>query len=300
MVDVVAAVDVGGTRIKSALVDASLRPLVELSRPTPAGLADRFGPTVEGIVRDLVEAGRGADVTVRGCGIVVPGLVDEDTGTGLLAVNLGWRDIPIAAPVREALAMPVRLGHDVRAGLLAESRVGAARGIPNVLFLPIGTGIAGALLVDGHVLSASGYAGELGHVVVEPGGARCACGGWGCLETVSSGSAIRRRYREVTGDDVGADVVADRAAGGDPAAAQVWQGAVTGLARAVATTVTMTGAELVLVGGGVAESGERLLGPLRVELASLLTFQRVPRIQRAQLGDRAGCIGAACLAWDAA
>jgi glucokinase len=300
MVDVVAAVDVGGTRIKSALVDASLDPVVELSHPTPVDLTDRIGPTVSDIVDDLVEATGGSALTIRGCGIVVPGLVDEESGTGLLSVNLGWRDLPIAAAVSDALAMPVRLGHDVRAGLLAESRVGAARGASNVLFLPIGTGIAGALLVDGHILSASGYAGELGHVVVEPGGVVCACGGSGCLETVSSGSAIRRRYREATGDDVGADVVADRAASGEPAAAAVWQGAVTGLARAVATTVTLTGAELVLVGGGVAESGDRLLEPLGTELASMLTFQRMPRIERAGLGDRAGCIGAACLAWDAA
>ncbi len=300
-VDVVAALDVGGTRIKGALVAPSLTARVELVRPTPAEPALGLTAALAEVVEDLAAAasGSGEDLRVVGGGVVVPGLVDEVHGTGVLSVNLGWRDLPVTAPLAARLGVPVTLGHDVRAGLLAETRAGAARGARNAIFVPVGTGIAGALLLDGRVVRADGYAGELGHVVVEPDGERCACGARGCLETVSSGAAIRRHHREATGLDAAAEVVAARAAAGDGPAARVWARAVRGLARALAATVSLTGVELVLLGGGVAESGEALLGPLRDDLGTLLTFQRVPRVERAALGDRAGCIGAACLAWDA-
>ena len=96
-------------------------------------------------------------------------------------MNHGWRDLPIRAQVTEAVRIPTVVGHDVRAGLVAEARLGAAVGARDALFLPLGTGIAAALMVDGHVLSGGGWAGELGHVSVDPDGPPCACGGTGCL-----------------------------------------------------------------------------------------------------------------------
>jgi glucokinase len=166
--------------------------------------------------------------------------------------------------------------------------------------MPLGTGIAGALLLDGHVVSADGWSGELGHVVVEPGGAQCPCGQRGCLEMVASASAVEHAYAARSGEGVGADVVAARVAAGEPAAQEVWARAVDALARALVMTVTLTGVDLVLVGGGLSRSGELLLAPLREAVDTAMTFQRRPRIITAALGDRAGCLGSACLAWDLA
>jgi glucokinase len=191
------------------------------------------------------------------------------------------------------------VGHDVRAGLLAESRLGAARGARHALFLPVGTGIAGALMLEGVLVSADGWAGELGHMVVDPSGPPCACGAVGCLETIGSAAAVERAFAVQAGERRTAEQVAALVATGDPVATLVWQGAVSALGAAVAATVTLTGVDLVLVGGGLAESGETLLAPLRADLDGRLTFQRRPRVQKAALGDRAGCLGAACLAWDA-
>ena len=127
--------------------------------------------------------GTHAPVRLVGCGVVVPGLVDERRGVGLWSANLGWRDLPVGEAVTARLQVPTAVGHDVRAGLLAETRLGAARGARHALFLPVGTGIAGALLLEGVLISADGWAGELGHMVVDPAGA-----------------AVRMRRRGVPGD----------------------------------------------------------------------------------------------------
>lgn len=317
---VVAAIDVGGTRIKAALVDRSLTVIAQRTDPTPANIGDELGAvaraTFDRLLTTCDELGR--EVRVVGCGLVAPGLVDESNGTGVLSVNLGWRDLQIRDTVEAALDLPTAIGHDVRAGLVAETRLGAARESHNVLFMPIGTGIAGALMLDGRAVSANGQAGELGHLIIEPDGPLCSCGGRGCLETLASAPAIARDYTALatgatrahtfsavsgsprsTGHAVDAEMVARRTTEGDALAVKVWSRAVKALARAVVATVTITGIELVVVGGVLAQSGETLLRPLRAGVAELMTFHRRPEIVSAALGDRAGCLGAACLAWDA-
>lgn len=300
----VAAVDVGGTRIKAALVDRSGSELVSLTEPTPAGL-DVPGALVAAVVASVdalrkraAEGGRAAE-PFR-CGVVVPGIVDDEEGVARWSANLGWRDLPVVEPLTDALGVPVVLGHDVRAGLVAETRFGAAQGFSNVLFMPIGTGIAGALMLDGRVVVAQGWSGELGHVVVVPDGPRCGCGARGCLEALASASAIERSYAASTGQRLTGDAIARLVSDGDEKARAVWATAVEALARAVVTTTTLTGVSRVLVGGGLARSGEVLLHPLREAVQASLTFQRMPTIVQAALGDRAGCLGAACLAFDLA
>jgi glucokinase len=299
--DVVAAVDVGGTRIKAALVTAAYDTLAAVTTPTPKGVTADIGGVVQATVTDLLARAADDDRPARlvGCGVVVPGLVDEVRGVGVFSVNLGWRDLPVRDPVASLLGVPTVVGHDVRAGLLAETRLGAARGARHALFLPVGTGIAGALLLDGAVVSADGRAGELGHLVIDPAGPLCGCGATGCLEVIASAAAIEREYAARTGATVAAEEVAVRAAAGDPDATAVWARATAALAQAIVATVTITGVDLVLIGGGLAESGAALLDPLRADVASRLTFQRPPRLERAALGELAGCLGAACLAWDA-
>lgn len=297
---VVAAVDVGGTRIKGSLVDRELTVLAQTTTPTPGDVAADIASAVESVVDGLRRQATGCgELDLVGCGVVVPGIVDVTRGVGVRSVNLGWSDLPIRDLAASRLGLPVVVGHDVRAGLLAETRLGAARGERQVVFAPIGTGIAGALLLDGAIIEGDGRAGELGHVVIDPDGPACPCGQRGCLETLASAGAVERAYAARTGTPVSAELVADRVARGEPEAREVWDRAVTALGRAITTVVTLTGVDLVLIGGGLAESRELLLAPLRADVAARLTFQRKPRIERAALGDRAGSLGAACLAWDA-
>ncbi|TWP34120.1 ROK family protein [Leekyejoonella antrihumi] len=294
---VVAAVDVGGTRIKASLVDRSYTVVTQTTVATPANIREDIGQVVTSTVRSLLADAPAA--SLAGVGVVVPGLVDEAGGIGRLSVNLGWRDLPIRDAVAQGVDVPVVLGHDVRAGLLAESRLGAARGHANVLFMPLGTGIAGALMLDGVVIAADGWAGELGHVVIDPDGPVCPCGQRGCLEVLGSASAVERAYAAATGQSASAEEVAHRTEAGDPVAGEVWNAAVAALGRGIVATVTLTGVDRVVVGGGLAQSGEVLLAPLRADVMARLTFQRPPQIVPAALGDRAGSLGAACLVWDA-
>jgi glucokinase len=214
----------------------------------------------------------------------------------VFSANFGWRELPLRRLLEERTGLPVAFGHDVRAGGLGEGALGAARGVRDFLFLALGTGIAGAAVLDGRPYAGGGYAGEVGHVVVEPGGRRCGCGARGCLETVASARAIAERY----GDEATAAQVAARCAGGEARACAVWSGAVAALADALAMYVSVLAPELIVVGGGLSEAGDQLLRPLDAALGERLTFHRRPRLRRAALGDQAGRLGAALLAWERA
>jgi glucokinase len=299
----VVAIDVGGTAIKTALVDSGLDP-VHTARVPTRRLDDSLGTVdvdqIAELVDTLSEHAATLGRAVCGLGVVVPGIVDGELGIARFAANLGWRDIPLRDRLAERAKLPLRIGHDVRTGGLAEFTVGAAVGVRNAMFMPVGTGIAAAFIVDGHDLTASGYAGEIGHAIVDPGGAMCGCGARGCLETLGSAAAIARRYAERAGQPVsGAHEVATRMQAGDPVARQVWDDAIGALATALTMAVVLLAPEVIVIGGGLAESGEVLFAPLREELSTRLTFHRRPEIVPAALGDNAGCTGAGLLAWRA-
>src|SRR5207245_1934226 len=135
-------------------------------------------------------------------GVAVPGIVDAERGVAVYAANLGWSDVPMRALLSERLdGVPVALGHDVRTGGLAEGRIGAGKGSDRFLFVPLGTGIAGAIGINGTVeAGAHGFAGEIGHVVVRPGGIPCPCGQRGCLERMASASAVSQAWAAASGD----------------------------------------------------------------------------------------------------
>ncbi len=233
-------------------------------------------------------------------GIAVPGIVDEEHGTAVYAANLGWKDVPLRDLLAKRLGVPVALGHDVRAGGLAEGRIGAGRGADRFLFVPLGTGIAGAIGIDGRVESgAHGFAGEIGHVVVRPGGTLCPCGQRGCLERYASASAVSEAWAAAGGDpDADAADCARAVAAGDPGARRVWQEAVDALADGLVTALTLLDPRTLIIGGGLAEAGEVLFQPLRDAVRRRVTFQKLPSIVPAALGDTAGCLGAGLLARD--
>ena len=298
----VIALDVGGTSMKGALLDRDMRPLAAVRFPTPrtAGAA-AVVDAIAAALRTLVGEAAAAGLTVRGAGVVVPGIVDEERALAVYSANLGWRDLPLADVLEERTGLRVVLGHDVRAGAIAECSLAAARGARDVLFAAIGTGISAAIISDGPPVRAGGYAGELGHLVVDPDGTPCACGSRGCLETVASAAAVAAAYTTRSGRPVeGAAEVATLLAQGDADAHAVWDRAVDALAAALAAVTTLLAPELIVLGGGLAEAGDLLLDPLRARTAQRLTFHRHPRIVRAELGDEAGCLGAGLLAWRAA
>jgi glucokinase len=298
--DVVVAVDVGGTGMKCALVDAGGR-IVHAERHATG--AER-GPeavvqTLLAVAEGLAGKARADGLNPRAAGLVVPGVVDEDAGVAVWSANVGFRDTPIAHLLAQRLELPVALGHDVRAGGLAEARLGGGKGRKHVFFIAVGTGIAGAHVVDGRTFAgAHGAAGEIGHVVVRPGGIECGCGGFGHLEAEVSARAVGRRYSARAGFEATARDVFARAAAGEQLAVDVWAESVDLLADGLLIGVTMYDPEVIVVGGGLAEAGDALLAPLGAALAEKVTFQRVPEVRGAALGDEAGCLGAGQLALD--
>jgi glucokinase len=299
--DVVVALDVGGTGMKCGLVRRDGTVHHSERHPT---LAQRGPEAVTANILDiaagLAERARADGLAPVAAGVAVPGVVDEETGTAVWSSNVGFRDVPLRDLVSQWLGLPAVLGHDVRVGGMAEARLGAGREQRHVLFIAIGTGIAAAHVVDGKAFAgAHGAAGEVGHIIVRPGGPPCNCGARGCLEAIASASAVGRRYAELSGDPgVTAYDVATRAAAGEELANRVWTEAVEAFADGLLTAQALYDAGIVVLGGGLAEAGEALLAPLRVALEARITFHRVPRIVRAALGDTAGCLGAALLALD--
>jgi glucokinase len=299
----VIALDVGGTGMKAALVGADGALLYEARRPTGRERGpDAVVETILSFAADLRD--HGAEHFGEGAlaaGVAIPGIVDAENGIAVYAANLGWDNVPMRGLLAERLGgVPVALGHDVRTGGLAEGRLGAGKGADRFLFIPLGTGIAGAIGINGAIeAGAHGYAGEIGHVVVRPDGPQCGCGQRGCMETIASAAAVTRAWAAASGDPT-ADAAdcAKAVESGDPAAVRVWRDAVDGLAAGLVTALTLLDPRTLIIGGGLAEAGETLFGPLRAAVEERVTFQKLPTIVPAALGDTAGCLGAGLLAWD--
>ncbi|MFF0769415.1 ROK family protein [Nonomuraea wenchangensis] len=289
----VVALDVGGTSMKGGLVSDSGKVLLSERRPTPRTEGgDAVVAAISDFIGHLAAAGDGEPA---GVGLAVPGLVTEHAA--VYATNLGWRDVHASAFT--TLDIPVMLGHDVRTGGLAESVLGAGRDMADFLFLPIGTGIAGATVIRGEPYGgSSGWAGEIGHTPVFPDGEQCACGQFGCLETYASAASVGRRYSQRAGlEGVRAEQVVTS---DDPIAIEVWDEAVEALSLALATYTLLLDPSAIVLGGGLAEAGPALFDPVRTRLVKRLAFRDAPPLIPAALGVDAGMLGAALLGWRAA
>ena len=291
----VAAIDVGGTSIKGALVDSQLRIITTASAPTPQGDVDgsKSIQVISQLLSNLAAPGE-----INAVGLAVPGSLDEAQGLSRWSGNLQWKNLPIQQLLEEEIKIPVAFGHDVRTGALAELRSGAAQGFKNAIFIPIGTGIAAALIIDGVIRSSDGFAGEIGHVDV--GGAfMCVCGKKGCLEAASSALAISNAYAKASGTvGVSSEEVAMLARSGDALAKKIWDDAMQSLAKACQLLITILAPEIIIFGGGLSQAGDSLLSPIQSFLNDSLTFQRVPQFAIAHHGAQAGTIGCAMLALD--
>ena len=296
--DVVVGVDIGGTKVAAGRVTAqgtvrgSLRTV-----PTPTEDADAVVSGVVAVVRDVLADGKAAGESPVAVGIGCAGTIDWARGVVVVSPHVPLTETPLASLVAGQIGLPVILDNDANVAALAEARVGAGRGSRHLVMFTLGTGVGGGLILDGRLYRGStGAAAELGHTVVAAGGEMCRCGGRGCLEEYASGRALERYYgKGLTGVEVGR-----LAARGDPGAlaavAQVsgWLG--VGLTNAANTF----NPEVIVVGGGLSELGELLLAPAREVMATsaLCPNRDIARVVGAALGNDAGVLGAALLAWE--
>lgn len=312
--DQVVGVDLGGTRFRACLIDREGNILRRRSWPTEAeGGPDHVIRRLSAGVLEVCAPDGLARVAAVGLG--APGPLDPWLGVILSTPNLpGWDQVPLRDLMQSELGLPVVLGNDANLAGLGELYFGAAKGLKDVVYLTVSTGIGGGVITDGRLLlGAHGLAGELGHMTILPDGPLCGCGNHGCLEALASGTAIGRAARArlrsgepsrllrlVEGDidRVDAELVARAAAEGDALADEVFQSAATYLGIGVANILHAFDPEMVVIGGGVSQAGEMLFGTVRrvVQERAMPAYRATANIVPAALGDDAGLMGAAALA----
>ena len=304
-------IDIGGTKIAGALVDASGQILKENRVPTPADDPNALVDAVVGLITELADG-----QSVLGAGIAAAGFIDAEQANIIYAPNLSWRNEPFKAKLEAKLSIPVIIENDANAAGWAEYRYGAGRGYKHMVMLTIGTGVGGAVITDSKMLRGGfGIAGELGHLRVVPEGLPCGCGQNGCLESYGSGTALLKAAKDLaaSGHEKGARLRQLEAAAGQLTGQEVYQailesdaGALEILAtlgswlgQAVASLTAVLDPEIVVIGGGVSAAGDLLLNPIREAYLKHLPargFRPELVISAAEFVNDAGVVGAADLA----
>ena len=304
-------VDIGGTKIAAGVVTAAGHILDRTRLPTPphdesATLAALF---------EVVEGLRARDPGVAAIGLGAAGLVEWPHGNARWAPHNSYRRMELRRLLHERTGLPTVVDNDANAAAWAEARFGAGAGGGDLVLLSVGTGIGGGLVLDGRLYHGEhGFAGELGHLIVAPDGDRCACGNLGCLEAMASGSTLGRLGREAAAAGPGGRLAALAAAAGAPVTGEVvFAAALEGdkvalslferighwLGVGIASLVTIFDPDLVVVGGGVAATGDLLLAPARASFDRYVHgrgHRDLPPVVPTRLGDDAGLVGAATLA----
>jgi glucokinase len=309
-------IDLGGTKIQTVVVDAGGEVLGQSRRPTPtdggpAGVAEQMAEALREAAQEAgVEAG-----ALEGVGVGSPGDADEKTGVVSSAKNLpDWEgSFPLAESLKQALGTEVRVGNDVQVATEAEFHLGAGREFQSLIGVFWGTGVGGGLVLDGKPWLGRGAAGEIGHMVVKRGGAKCPCGRKGCMEAYAGRSAMeaeaRRQHEEGTKTDLFklmrkhekprlTSGIWERALDhGDELAEKLIDRAIEALGTGVASAINLLDPEAVIIGGGLGvRFGERYMDPLTAEMDKhLFVNERPPAIRVASLGDLGGAIGASLL-----
>ena len=306
-------IDIGGTKIAALRISAEGEIRARTLIPTPANDQTAALPALEAACAAVLEDG------VVAIGVGLAGLIDVRAGVLLSAPNLTWRNLSVSEGLGARFGLPVTVDNDATAAAWGESRLGASRGYDDSLFVGVGTGIGGGIVAGGRLLrGAHGLAGEIGHIIVDPDGPPCGCGNRGCWEQVASGLAIARAGRRAVADEPGStiarlaggdprratgELVTDAAREGDAAAVEILTTVARRLGEGIAGLVNVLDPEVVVVGGGVGEAGDLLLGPLREAYVAAVEGADVRPgvpIVPAQLENDAGAIGAALLAIEAA
>jgi glucokinase len=295
----VLAVDVGGTKIAAGVVDESGQVRTTVSRPTPGGGPEATFDAVEAAIDGVLAEN---DTQIEAVGIASPGPVDLTTGR-VSPINIpGWQDFPLRDRVAKFFpALPVRLAGDGMCMAIGEYWAGAGRGSDSMLGMVVSTGVGGGLVLRGRAFAGrTGNAAHVGHVVVEPDGDPCTCGGRGCVETVASGPNLvrwaRRQGWQAPDHADAAHLAAAAKAGAELPLAAFKRGG-RAVAMGVVATAAICDLDLAVIGGGVAQAGELLFTPVRETLANYarLSYLDGLRVLPATLGGQAGLIGAAGL-----
>ncbi|MGI8681911.1 MAG: ROK family protein [Mycobacteriales bacterium] len=295
----VLAIDIGGTKLAAALVasDGSVQVERRTSTRADSASAEELFTALTRLADDVV--GRAA---ISGVGVGCGGPMDWPAGV-ISPLNIpAWRDFPLRERLAEQFGgLPVRVHNDAVCVAAGEHWRGAGRGGRNLLGMVISTGVGGGLVLDGRLVDGeSGNAGHIGHVIVDPDGPPCVCGGQGCLEAIARGPAVVRWAREhgwaAAAEASGPELVGDATAG-DAAATAALQRAGHAAGIAIASATALCDLEVVSIGGGLSAAGELLMAPLRdaVRRYARLDFARGVRVVRAELGQSAGLVGAAAL-----
>ena len=316
MADLRGGIDLGGTKIQAAIVGPGGEVIGQARRPTPtAGGPRDVAAAMATALREAAAEARIETNELAGVGVGSPGEVDEKTGVVSSARNLpGWEgSFPLDETLREALGAEVKIGNDVQVATEAEFELGAGAGFESLLGVFWGTGVGGGLVLDGKPWLGRGAAGEVGHMVVKRGGAKCPCGREGCLEAYAGRKAMeaeaRRRHDEGEKTDLFrlmekhgkprlTSGVWERALDHeDKLAERLIERAVEALGTGIASAVNLLDVEAVILGGGLGiRFGERLMEPLTEEIGKhLFVNERPPALRVASLGDLGGAIGASLL-----
>ncbi|WP_031516693.1 ROK family protein [Desulfofalx alkaliphila] len=312
--DHVVGVDLGGTKILTALADMNGAVQAEVKVPSgadegPEGVIERILGTVSAVQRQSGAYAGG----LRSVSVGVPGQVDIKGGVVHFAPNLRWQNIPLKDILENKLQVPVYLENDANAAALGEHIFGAGCGARDLVYVTVGTGVGGGIILDGRIWhGVSGSAGEIGHITVMPDGPLCSCGARGCLEALASGTAIARAARESVEagsgnnilqaaqgriENVDARAVAKAAQGGDREAKTILAGAARALGIGISSLVAIINPQMVVLGGGVMDLKDLLWPVMKREIEErTLKASREPlKVVAAALGPRSGVVGALAL-----
>jgi glucokinase len=310
----VVGVDIGGTKLAGGVVDDRLQVHQRVQRSMLGKDTPALLDTIAEAVQELVNTAPGE---VGAVGFGIPSLIDQRSGTSVVAVNLPLDDVRFGALMGERLGLPVFVDNDGNVAALAEHRAGSGMGSSEMLLIGLGTGIAGGIILGGELYRGSiGSGAELGHMVIDMNGPRCQgnCPNHGCFEAMASGTALKREARQIAaerprsrlgqalsaGREIDGALVTELAHDGDQAATDVLNLIGKRVGVALASFVNIFNPEVIVVGGGVMAAGEMLLEPARAEMLrrALPPSRDNVEVVAAQFGAEAGMVGAAALALD--
>jgi len=316
MADLRGGIDLGGTKIQAAIVDAAGEVTGEARHPTPtAGGPADVAAAMAAALREAAAAAGVETSALKGIGVGSPGDADEKTGVVSSARNLpDWEgSFPLGEKLKEALGAEVKIGNDVQVATEAEFALGAGKEFESLIGVFWGTGVGGGLILDGKPWLGRGAAGEIGHMVVKRGGAKCPCGRRGCLEAYAGRSAMEAEARQRHDDGEKTDLfklmekhekprltsgIWERALDHeDKLTEELIERAIEALGTGIASAINLLDVEAVILGGGLGiRFGERLMEPLTKEMGKhLFVDERPPAVRVASLGDLGGAIGASLL-----
>lgn len=289
-VSLTCGVDVGGTKILAAVVDAHGQVVDEERIASPAAHVEAMTESIVGLVRGLA-----ARHLIEAVGIGAAGYINKDRSTVLFAPNIAWRNVDLKAEVESRVHLPVVVENDGNAAAWGEFQFGAGRDVDDMVMVTVGTGVGGGIVANGALLrGAYGVAAEIGHITVVPGGDLCGCGKRGCLEAYASGTALTSGVPGMTGPEITAAAKA-----GDPGCIEAIAEIGRWLGGGLASLAAVVDPARIVIGGGVAEAGHLLLDPIREAFHEQLTgvgYRPEAQIVSAALGNHAGVIGAADVA----